>query len=1429
TDDTNAAIASTAGASPINALAATDTDGTIVSYTISSLPTNGILALAGTPVTVGQILTPVEAAALTYDPSGTFVGTDSFTFTATDNNGADDTTPATVSIPVGNNPPVAISDTLNAQVPGSNAVINIIANDTLVNGNPSTPADVIVDINPSIPGNNDTLIVSGEGVWTYNPATGELTFNPEVGFTTDPSPITYILTEISTGLQDTVNVIVEYVEVEPLASDDSVDAIPVGTDGVIDILSNDNLSDGSSATISTVSVDLTPLTPLVDDTLIVFGEGMYVYNPTTGEITFTPEVGFTGNPTTIQYVLIENITGLKDTANISISYSGNPIAINDADMNNLPGMVGIVNALANDTLSTGLTATPSTASVDLIPSTPAIDDTLIVAGEGMYVYNPASGLVSFTPESGFTDNPTPIVYKLIETLTGFSDQATITMTYLLPIKAINDTISSVPSGVSAVINIVSNDTLSSGLVADPLEVTVDLNPLTPETEDTLVVTGEGSWIYNPSNGELTFTPEPTFTGNPSPIEYLLTEDATGLTDTATVFVEYLPLNPIAVNDESLNNLSGIDAIVNILANDTLNNGSPAIPSLIYIDLNPATPALDDTLIVAGEGMFVYNPFGEVSFIPEPGFVDSPSVINYVLEEISTGFRDTASITITYLYPIEPVNDESLDNTPGVNAVINIISNDTLANGSPATPSQVLVDLNPGLAGNDTSLAVPGEGIWIYNPATGLLTFDPVNGFSGSPTPIVYTLTEIANGYSKSASVSVQYAPGQPPAALDDSSLGNMPTLAAVLNILTNDTLSTGLVANTSNANVDLDPSTPTLNDTLLVSGEGQFVYNPSTGELTFTPQVGFTGNPTQISYVLVEITTGLKDTANININYLQPIDAINDSNTGNVPGVNAVFNIVLNDTLSDGNAAIPSEVTVDLDLTMAGIQTMLTVTGQGLWTYNATSGNITFNPEIGFTTDPTSISYVLTEISTGMIDTAIINVQYTEIPPIANSDSDLTNDPQMPSVINLLINDKLSDGSPALLSKVSVDLEPTVAGIQTSLLIPGEGVYAYNNTNGNLTFTPQIGFYANPTPLVYGLVETLTGLSDTALVTIQYQFNPSLELIKIGTLMGPGAVGDSIEFSFTVINTGNVPVTGITINDAMISPNPISVTPSSLAPGGTGVAIQMYYLTLTDIMAKEVINSALVNGMSSNGIAVKDTSDNGDPGMPGGSNATRLALPSLGDADVKLTGDLLGACDHLVGDTVTYVVKVFREDTLSLPLVLTVKDSIGTNFQLISQVASEGSYNAGTNLWSGISINKGDTATITFQYKILTNAGGLTCVESWVEAMSLNDVDSNPGDKVTTEDDIARACVSIPIAICPAKSETVELSAPLGYTSYQWYNNGALISGAISDKYTASVGGAYTVIVDGGTCPNSYCCPINVQEICPCPVNICIPISIKKN
>ncbi|MCP9763695.1 DUF11 domain-containing protein [Lacihabitans soyangensis] len=1109
--------------------------------------------------------------------------------------------------------------------------------------------------------------------------------------------------------------------ISPHAIDDEDISNSIGSNGSVFILANDTLSNGNLATVSTATVDLNPSTPAIESSLNVVGEGVYNFNTTSGELTFTATVGITSNPSPISYVLVDNNSGLKDTASVIITYVGFPYAVNDEDLNNLPGIIGVVNALINDTLSTGAIATFNTAHIDLTPLTPAVDYTLNVSGEGVYTYNPANGIVSFNPDDNFLGNPTSINYKLIENSTGFTDIATITMTYLMPIVAVNDTRLANLPGTIVNLNIVANDTLSSGTPAIPSDVTVDLDPTIAGDQQTLVVSAEGTWTYNSNTGVLSFAPQGGFISNPTSINYILTEALTGLNDTARVVVEYSDFPPLAVNDSDLDNDYNTNAEVNILFNDDISNGSSATVSTVTVDLIPSTPAIDNSVTVPGQGTYTYNTVnGLVTFVPVVGLLVNPTPINYVLTEVATGLKDTARITITYIIPLEPVNDQSSNNVPGVNAVINIIQNDTLADGSPATPAEVIVDLNPVTPGVETTLNVSGQGVWTYNPANGQLVFNPENGFTGNPTPIVYELTEVASGQSRNATVTVQYIPPV-------------------------------------------------------------------------------------------------------------PIKAINNSSISNVPGINAVLNIILNDTLNNGGIPTPSEVLVDLDSTQSGIQTTFSVVGQGVWSYNNATGQVTFNPQSGFTTDPTDIKYNITEIATALSDMAVIHVEYIEVAPIANSNFDLTNEPQVPTAISLLSNDFLSDMTQATPTTVNVDLEPTVAGIQTTLLVVGEGIYNYNSTNGVLTFTPVIGNYRNPTPIVYRLVEKLTGLSDTARVTIQYQFNPALELIKVATLMGDGTVGDSIRYDFTILNTGNVPITGITITDTKISPNPIPVTPSGLAPGGIGVALRMYYLTPADITAGEVINSATVNGLSSNGISVRDTSDNGDPGMPGGSNATRLSLTASTDVDVKLTGTILGNCERAIGDIITYQVKVFREDTLSNGTVdVVVGDSLSSNFELVSQIASEGSFNIGTSRWSGISLAAGDTATLTFQLRVLTNMGGLSCVESWVNSLTRTDIDSNPGDRVTTEDDIARACVSVPMNICPTAGETAQLSTLLGYTSYQWYRNGALISGANSATYTAATSGLYTVIVNGGACPNGSCCPIIVQENCPCPPRICLPISVRK-
>ncbi|MEG3875360.1 calcium-binding protein, partial [Microcoleus sp. Z1_B5] len=111
----------------VTGLGGSDPDGSIVSYTINSLPPAdqavlflGDPALGGVPVTPGQVLTPQQLQQLFFFTTGNFTGTN-FTYSATDNRGAisppatatvdglivpTPTTPTTPT-PTDNQPPVA--------------------------------------------------------------------------------------------------------------------------------------------------------------------------------------------------------------------------------------------------------------------------------------------------------------------------------------------------------------------------------------------------------------------------------------------------------------------------------------------------------------------------------------------------------------------------------------------------------------------------------------------------------------------------------------------------------------------------------------------------------------------------------------------------------------------------------------------------------------------------------------------------------------------------------------------------------------------------------------------------------------------------------------------------------------------------------------------------------------------------------------------------------------------------------------------------------------------------------------------------------------------------------------------------------------------------------------------------------------------------
>lgn len=141
-----------------------------------------------------------------------------------------------------------------------------------------------------------------------------------------------------------------------------------------------------------------------------------------------------------------------------------------------------------------------------------------------------------------------------------------------------------------------------------------------------------------------------------------------------------------------------------------------------------------------------------------------------------------------------------------------------------------------------------------------------------------------------------------------------------------------------------------------------------------------------------------------------PPTANNDESLRNLPGANVTLNVISNDKLGNGNTPGTGDVTVDLDPSQDGVQTTRTVSGEGVWTYNPSTGAVTFTPASGYTGNPTPITYVLTETSTSLTSTATITVTYLKAP---NSDNHTTSI-QKPSVDQFLPLNGAGDNPPLL-------------------------------------------------------------------------------------------------------------------------------------------------------------------------------------------------------------------------------------------------------------------------------------------------------------------------------------------------------------------------------------------------------------------------------
>ena len=163
----------TAAPLTISALTGFDPDGSLASFTITTLPAaaTGTLALNGTAVQLGQVISSANAANLTFDPASSFVGNVFFTFSTTDDQG-DVSAPVLYTIAIGqDNASVYTTTPVKG---GANPYQNgdILANVFDVNGGAYSASAAVTDNGVRTASLSNSSLPAGTQL---DPTTGQIT------------------------------------------------------------------------------------------------------------------------------------------------------------------------------------------------------------------------------------------------------------------------------------------------------------------------------------------------------------------------------------------------------------------------------------------------------------------------------------------------------------------------------------------------------------------------------------------------------------------------------------------------------------------------------------------------------------------------------------------------------------------------------------------------------------------------------------------------------------------------------------------------------------------------------------------------------------------------------------------------------------------------------------------------------------------------------------------------------------------------------------------------------------------------------------------------------------------------------------------------------------------------------------------------------
>ncbi|HHX7304720.1 TPA: DUF7507 domain-containing protein [Legionella anisa] len=166
-------------------------------------------------------------------------------------------------------------------------------------------------------------------------------------------------------------------------------------------------------------------------------------------------------------------------------------------------------------------------------------------------------------------------------------------------------------------------------------------------------------------------------------------------------------------------------------------------------------------------------------------------------------------------------------------------------------------------------------------------------------------------------------------------------------------------------------------------------------------------------------------------------------------------------------------------------------------------------------------------------------------------------------------------------------------------------------------------------------------------LTVQGPQLPDLTIMKASNVGGFSAAGSVITYFYTVKNTGNVPLTSITVTDPHSGLSAISCPVTTLNPGAQTTCSATYVTTAADVANGSISDTATVTGNS--------------PGGPATATSNTLVIPVGGGglASIALTKSANTTSYTATGTVITYSYVVTNTGTVTYVFTLT-DDRLGT-------------------------------------------------------------------------------------------------------------------------------------------------------------------------